>query len=158
MTQWKEPQVPRHVIQMIVMDAQDNILFLHRSDKVRSAKNVWSTPSGLHDIGETIEECGKRELYEEYGLEALPQSFELVGQYENIAGDENPPHYHWVVSIYIVYVKNVWEAVNKEPDKHDIMLIEDLFNIQGNWWDEHQFHPTYHDKLKTIIHELKNKN
>ena len=63
-----EPAIPRSVVQMVPVDLEGRLLVMHRSDKVRSAKNVWSFPSGLHDIGETQEQSVARELLEEYDL------------------------------------------------------------------------------------------
>lgn len=146
---WKEPAVPRHVIQMLVVDMNDNVLFLHRSDKVRSAKNVWSIPSGEHDIGETVHACASRELEEEYGLTVIDSY--ILTQYENIAGDLTPPHYHWVISIYKVIVDDVHKAVNKEPDKHDQMLIVNISDIGPTFFDEHQFHPSLHELVRTKL-------
>jgi ADP-ribose pyrophosphatase YjhB (NUDIX family) len=147
---WKEPAVPRHVIQMLVIDMEDNILFLHRSNKVRSAKNVWSIPSGEHDIGETVHACACRELQEEYGLTVIDSH--ILKQYENIAGDAEPPHYHWVISIYKVIVDDVHKAVNKEPDKHDQMLIINADKLDISFFDTHQFHPSLHELIKNKIY------
>jgi len=137
-------------IAVLVVDSKANILFLHRSDKVRSAKNVWSIPSGEHELGESIENCAYRELLEEYGL--VGKTIKIVDQYENIAGDAEPPHYHWVVSIYLIGVDDVYKAVNKEPDKHDQMLIVNYLA-----WDRykffvtHEFHPSLHARIRDNI-------
>lgn len=147
--QWKDPAVPRHVIQMLIMDSCGKVLIMHRSNNVRSARNVWSIPSGEHDIGETIQTCAARELHEEYGLDMLNMT--ILDQYENIAGDEAPPHYHWVVSIYGVLVKDVTAAMNKEPDKHDIMKFVSQEELIPQFFNEHKFHPTLHDKIKLNI-------
>lgn len=147
--EWKEPAVPQHVIQMLIIDEDDKVLIMHRSNNVRSAKNVWSIPTGMHDIGETVDDCIARELYEEYGLEA--EGLLLLDQYENIAGDAAPPHYHWVISIYAVYVEDVTKAVNKEPDKHDEMKFVHIKDLGPTFFENHQFHPSWHDLFKENV-------
>lgn len=142
---WKTPAVPRHVLQMLICDEDSRVLVMHRSNNVRSARNVWSIPTGEHEIGETIQNCLERELEEEYGLKA--EGAMLLDQYENIAGDEAPPHYHWVLSIYAVFVKNVTLAINKEPEKHDEMIFPYANEMNFEFFDTHKFHPSLHDLL-----------
>jgi ADP-ribose pyrophosphatase YjhB (NUDIX family) len=139
---WKEPAVPRHVLQMLIADPNGNVLIMHRSDKVKSAKNVWSIPTGTHELGESIHTCIIRELFEEFDL--LAERAFILEQYENIAGDISPPHYHWVLSIYGVLVKDVTKAVNKEPELHDQMIFPNWSTITPEWFDSHQFHPSLH--------------
>ncbi len=146
--EWKDPAVPRHVIQMLITDGK-HYLFMHRSNNVRSARNVWSIPSGEHEIGETIQACAYRELEEEYDLKA--KGLLLLDQYENIAGDENPPHYHWVISLYGIKVDDVGQAINKEPDKHDALIFPHWKDLTESFFDSHQFHESLHDKLKLNI-------
>jgi ADP-ribose pyrophosphatase YjhB (NUDIX family) len=146
--QWKEPAVPRHVIQMLVGDGT-KYLIMHRSNNVRSARNVWSIPSGEHEIGETIQACAYRELEEEYGLVALDHV--LLDQYENIAGDESPPHYHWVISLYGIKVEDVTKAINREPDKHDQMIFPTHQELNKEFFESHQFHPSLHETLNSNI-------
>lgn len=145
--QWKEPAVPRHVVQMFVHDENGLCLIMHRSNNVRSARNVWSIPSGEQEIGESVYAAIRRELYEEYGLEA--KESDLVFQYENIAGDENPPHYHWVISVFVVVVEDVTVAVNREPDKHDKLEFPELFDVLHSlpWKGQHVFHPSLDTRL-----------
>ena len=122
--------IPRHVLQMIVVDPSHRMLAMHRGPNVRSARNVWSFPSGLHDIGETAIACAARELHEEYNLVAMKTCF--LGQYENIAGDEpGTPQYHWVITMLGVIVNSLEDAINKEPDKHDKMEFPSLVEYMG---------------------------
>lgn len=141
---WKKPAVPRHVVQMLITDDYNRVLVMHRSNNVRSARNVWSIPTGEHEIGETIQETAKRELMEEYGLELIVGShIDCLFQYENIAGDADADEqYHWVITVYRVRVFDVRKAINREPDKHDKMEFVDL-NVMlydDKWKAEHTFH------------------
>lgn len=144
---WHEPAIPRSVVQMVPVDLEGRLLVMHRSDKVRSAKNVWSFPSGLHDIGETQEQSVARELLEEYDLKLRRAA--ICAVYENIAGDEDgQPQYHWVVSLFVALVDDVTAAVNKEPDKHDKMGVVPYTALAlDKFWEEHQFHKSFHDAM-----------
>lgn len=139
---WKEPAVPRTVVQAIVIDENHKSLLIHRSPTVRSAANVWSIPSGMQDIGEDIEQTIVRELMEEFSLS--PLSISIRGIYENIAGDENAMYqYHWVVIVVVLVVDDITKLMNNEPDKHDITEIvpinffRDIAAIKSK-----EFHPT----------------
>lgn len=125
---FKEPAVPRHAVQCLVVDRHGRLLVIHRSEKVRSAKNVWSFPSGLHDIGETLEVTMVRELHEEFAL--TPSSFGYLGVYENIGGDPSlVEQYHWVISVFAVLVDDLGYVINREPDKHDQFHLVELAEI-----------------------------
>ena len=54
-----------------VMDEQDRILLQKRPD------GVWGLPGGLMELGESAEEAGRREVFEETGVEI--GHLELVG-------------------------------------------------------------------------------
>jgi ADP-ribose pyrophosphatase YjhB (NUDIX family) len=140
-SKWIEPAVPRHCLQMLTVDAHGRMMAIHRSDKVRSAKNVWSYPTGLHDIGELVGDVIHRELMEEFNLEALRGS--PIGQYENIISDgEGGGKYHWVMSVYGVRIRTYDDIVNKEPDKHDQIQFHDY---REQAWVSLDFHKTFHD-------------
>lgn len=148
---WKQPAVPRHVVQMFVVDDFGKLLMMHRSNNVHSARNVWSIPTGTHEIGETAKHTIERELMEEYGLQAGESK--LIGQYENIAGDldhPNDPQYHWVLSLFAVRVDDVSKAINREPEKHDKMEFVDISILS----DSTKFLATYkfHDSLQYHMH------
>lgn len=150
---WKEPAVPRHVVQTIPVDESGDMLVMHRGANVRSAPNCWSFPSGLHDIGESAYNAAARELFEEYGLVAnklLP-----CGVYENIPGDG----YHWVISLYAARVGNVRHAKNMEPDKHDDMHFIPAWRLLDPiFWVDYTFHISFHNWMAInrgwVVHRL----
>lgn len=55
---------------VIVLDSELRILLQLRTDN-----NCWGLPGGSMDLGESLEEVAKRELYEETNLIANDQSF-----------------------------------------------------------------------------------
>lgn len=118
---WKKTTeaVPRTAVQMLCIDRKGEVLLIHRSPTVRSARDCWSFPSGLHDIGETLAETCSRELLEEFNLSAPPGAFVQLGTYENINGDPDAAEpWHWVVNTFAVIV-DFQTLINNEPDKHD---------------------------------------
>ncbi len=141
---WKKTDeaVPRTAVQMICIDRQGGVLLIHRSDQVRSARNCWSFPSGLHDIGETLQQSCARELEEEFGLVAAPESFVQLGVYENIDGDpECKQPWHWVVNTFAVLV-DFTTITNKEPEKHDAFEYAPL-DFFCNEVEKRNFHSSF---------------
>ncbi len=58
-----------------VIEQGDKILIAQRSNKNDGLENKWEFPGGKQEPGETLQECLKRELYEEFGIVAK------VGEY-----------------------------------------------------------------------------
>lgn len=102
---------------------------LYRGDKVRSARNCWALPSGLHEVGLTAEQQFAAELREELNLELIPGSAVPVFTYENILPGEPGVGggWHWVIVVLAARVKTLATMVNKEPDKHPDTELVDLF-------------------------------
>lgn len=122
MPDWNSFTEPRPYVTVsgIAIDGMGRFAMLHRSEKVRSARNCWSLPSGLHEVGLTLEQQFAQELKEEMGLEAFPNLSKVVGHYENIRPDgPDLPGWHWVIFVLVMRVKTLDTLVNSEPDKHD---------------------------------------
>jgi lipoyl(octanoyl) transferase len=72
------------LIQVLAHDGNGRVLLLHRKPE---RGNVWQPVTGSIEIGETAEECARRELIEETGQRAdiepigLHQSFMIESQY-----------------------------------------------------------------------------
>ena len=89
---------------ILVVDAQNRLLLLKRSDSGR-----WGPPGGSTEPGERVEEAAKRETLEETGLEIGEMMLfnvfsgpELYYKYPN--GDE-------VYNVTIVYLARDWRGV-----------------------------------------------
>jgi ADP-ribose pyrophosphatase YjhB (NUDIX family) len=111
---------------------------LYRSNNVRSAKNCWSVPSGLHEVGRTMGEQFARELFEELGLVwANAPRCDFIHAYENISSADR---WHWVINILSLHVRGFDSLVNREPDKHSeirLVTFDELHNLlfdpKVNW-------------------------
>lgn len=138
--EWKRLDIPTPypVVQMIVTDGH-SVLAIHRSHAVRSAKNIWSMPSGMHDIGETRDQCARRELLEEFGLTIKDLSF--IGAYENIVLNE-ADNFHWIIQTCVAKVRDFTDLVNREPDKHDEFRLVPVAAIE-TMVDDLQFHDSF---------------
>ncbi len=151
---WKqlEEPTPIHVVQMIPIDVTCRMLMLHRSHLVRSAKNMWSFPSGIHDIGETMFEACRRELKEEFNLEGGEMI--QLGTYDNIIDEEFK--FHWVISVFGVRVEDVHDAVNKEPDKHDIIRTEEHVSVlaEDSFFRRFNYHHSFEAWMKPRRHQV----
>lgn len=115
-----------------VFDGTGRMVLLHRSNEVRSAKNAWSFPSGLHEERLTLEAQLAAELNEELGLMSTGDFLE-IGTYENIAICDG---WHWVIVMFAARVRTLDSLVNREPEKHDDVALVHVndFNPQKYVW------------------------
>lgn len=129
---------PYTTVSGIAYDAEGHFPLMYRSDKVRSAKNAWSVPSGLHELGFTIHQQFATELKEELGLDVVDVAKSKVhGLYENIACNRpSEDNWHWVINVLSVQVETLDTLVNKEPHKHsEIRLVSVVdFNPRDFVW------------------------
>lgn len=111
---------------------------LYRGDKVRSARNCWALPSGLHEVGLTAEQQFAVELKEELNLDLIPGTAEPVFMYENIMPGEPGVGggWHWVILVLAAKVKTLDTLRNAEPDKHPNIDMVDLrsFPYADGFW------------------------
>lgn len=139
---------PHVTVAGFVYDATGHMVMLHRSAQVRSAKNAWSFPSGLHEERLTLEEQLGIELQEELGLEPTGR-YAQIGTYENIAIEDG---WHWVITMFNVRVVSLATVVNKEPHKHDEIRSVSIagFNADDYVWTPglKKFLESYWEKAK----------
>lgn len=103
----KENKIPRIGVGVIVMQAGKVLLGRRKGSH---GAGTWSISGGHLEFGETIEECAKRELAEETGL----QAFQIeVGPWSNDIID-NDKHY---VTLFAFVKKFEGEVKLLEPDK-----------------------------------------
>ena len=60
----KKPVTPLVGVDVFIPYSESRVLLIKRTDN-----GFWCTPGGSQDLGETPEECGVREVFEETGFE-----------------------------------------------------------------------------------------
>ena len=63
--------MPRASVKLLLLDEHDRVLLVHASDP-RTSRRSWYPVGGGVDAGESLDEAGRREAYEETGLAGLP--------------------------------------------------------------------------------------
>jgi ADP-ribose pyrophosphatase YjhB (NUDIX family) len=110
--------VPNVTTSGFAIDPEGFFPIIYRGPHVRSAKDCWSLPSGLHECGYTLPQQLAIELKEELGLDADWNRAVPLGFYENLAQVDN---WHWVIAVYAIPVKTLDTLINREPEKHPEM-------------------------------------
>jgi 8-oxo-dGTP pyrophosphatase MutT (NUDIX family) len=85
----------------VIIDEQDRLLLIQRSDNKR-----WAIPAGAMELGESMEECAIREVWEETGLRATsltPFAFYSSYTYTNDYG-------HTYQQILMSFRIHTWEG------------------------------------------------
>lgn len=93
-----------------VVILRDNKLLLGKRIGAHGAE-TWATPGGHLELGESIEECAKREVLEETGLEV--SNVQHLAFTNDIFSQEDK-HY---VTLFVVASYDEGEAEIKEPNK-----------------------------------------
>jgi len=131
---WKtftEPR-PYSSIGVFAIDELGRFPILFRGPNIRSARNKWSIPFGLHEVGKTMPEQAAAELTEECNLEAVVDTAIPLFFYENIAPEleQGGDQWHWICHVYAMRVKTLDTFINKEPDKHPVFRIIDMDELE----------------------------
>lgn len=90
---------------IIVVNENDEILLQHRTDR-----DMWGTPGGLQELGETFEEVAIRELYEETGLTANLEDLILIKAVSGESRKNSYPNGDIVYNNTILYMINKYSG------------------------------------------------
>ncbi|KUL32317.1 NUDIX domain-containing protein [Actinoplanes awajinensis] len=85
----------------VLFDEQGRLLLIQRSDNLR-----WAIPAGAMELGESMEQCAVRELWEETGLKATsltPYAFYTAYTYTNDYG-------HTYQQVLMTFLVHSWEG------------------------------------------------
>lgn len=93
-----------------VLVVRDGLVLLGKRLGAHGA-GTWAGPGGKLEFGESVEECARRELFEETGLELGPVT---AGPYSN---DRFPETGQQHVTLFVIARETRGTPVNKEPDK-----------------------------------------
>lgn len=99
----------------MIMNQNEEILLLQRSENSRNDFNKWGIPGGKVEYKEIVEEAVVRETEEECNLHLL--DIDYIGYVNHFVEDTGE---HWVSHVFLA---KEWEneAVNLEPEKHQDM-------------------------------------
>lgn len=96
-------------------DGEGNFVMHKRGAAARDEQGTWDFGGGGVKFNESLEDCLRREIQEEYGV--ILTSFEYLGFDEKFREHEGVPT-HWIGFRYLVLVDRD-KVHNAEPDKHD---------------------------------------
>lgn len=115
------PAYPRIGVGVLVV--HDNKCLLVKRGR-EPAKNQWSLPGGLVEIGETLESAAKRELLEECGIQIeLLSNFYI---FEFIESSKNRIKFHFVVIDYLAKYKSGELKAESDIDDADWFSIHEI--------------------------------
>lgn len=97
-----------------ILNRKGELFLSKRSQKARNERGKWEAPGGAVDFGERREDAVIREVKEEFGVDS-----EVTGVLH--VTDEILPEYnqHWVVTTFLIKIKNGQTPRIMEPDKCD---------------------------------------
>ncbi|MCP3031557.1 NUDIX hydrolase [Halobacillus sp. A1] len=88
----------------LIIDAQNRILLQHRTDNLQ-----WSHPGGAVEVGESVEDTVKREVFEETGLRV--QELEFFNIYSGDSQHYIYPNGDEVYFVNVIYICRKYEGV-----------------------------------------------
>ncbi len=93
------PSTPLMGVGAVIVEAE-RVLLVRRG--AEPLKGHWSLPGGLLEVGESLTEGVKREVWEETGL--LVEPVELIELIDKIHREDNRVRYHYVIADYLCRV------------------------------------------------------
>ncbi|MGB3111363.1 MAG: NUDIX hydrolase, partial [Candidatus Omnitrophota bacterium] len=68
---WIDYRNPLPVVACLVSNDDGDLLLIKRG--IEPCRGSWALPGGFIEAGETIQDAGERELFEETGLQGVPE-------------------------------------------------------------------------------------
>ncbi len=128
----------------ILHDGKGNVLYMRRSEKARDEHNKWNIGAGgTLEVGESLEECLRREVKEEAGADI--GTVQYLG-YRELMRENNDQKTHWLGHYYKVLVNPV-----------EVKIMEDA--CDGILWKSFHDMPTpmislYDDTYEKFKHHF----
>ena len=102
--------LPSPQIGVGILVVRDNHVLLGRRIGTHGS-GTWAAPGGKLEFGESIEQCARRELLEETGLEIGKIE---IGPYTNDVFADEQKHF---VTLLVIARNTIGAPTNQEPDK-----------------------------------------
>ena len=99
----------------LVFDREDRLLLHKRGDS-----GYWGIPGGYLEIGETVEEAARREVFEETGLRLGQMS--LFGIYSGVKNEWTHPNGDQVANVLIEFVCRDYEGELAQATEESIEI------------------------------------
>jgi 8-oxo-dGTP diphosphatase len=77
----RQPTILYTAVKALIKNQDGKVLILKQSDQTISGGNRYHPPGGIVELGETLEECITREIYEEVGVESNVEKLFDVGEW-----------------------------------------------------------------------------
>ena len=102
-------------VAFVCHDGKGKILLNKRSENCRDEQGRWDNGGGALEFGEMFEDCLRREIREEYCVDA--EEIVSIGTFNNLREHQGKTT-HWVAIVYAVKV-DPSKIQNGEPTKID---------------------------------------
>lgn len=106
-------------------DSSGKVLMHKRSNKCRDEHGKWDCGGGSMEFGETFEQTVRREIKEEYGVEALEIEYVCT---KNVLRENDGRKTHWIKNMHWVLV-DPSKVIKGEPEKMEEIGWFDLNNL-----------------------------
>ena len=130
-----------------VFDKENRLLLQRRTDN-----KSWGLPGGFMELGETVQEAAKREVFEETGLHL--GKLDLFGIYSGPDYDKTFPNGDQVSMVQLLFTCNEYEG---ELVNHNSESLNNAFfsldQLPENLFSDHQkfFHDLISNKEQPIL-------
>jgi ADP-ribose pyrophosphatase YjhB (NUDIX family) len=128
-------------ISFVLHDGRGRVMLHKRGEKCRDEQGNWDAGGGALEFDEEFEDCLRREIKEEFCVDALEIKFVSV---RNVLRIQNELPTHWISITYAVKVDPA-QVQNGEPHK-----IDEL-----GWFTWDNLPNPKHSQLQNAINEVK---
>lgn len=106
-------------------DGEGHVLFNKRGQNARDEQGTWDIGGGGLELGDTVENTLKKEIFEEYCTDVL--DYQFLG-FRELHRENNGKKTHWIALDYKVLVDKS-KVKNGEPHKFDAVEWFTLKNL-----------------------------
>lgn len=125
-------------------DGHGRFVMNKRGQKCRDEKGRWEIGGGALEVRQSVVDCLKKEVKEEYGADLI--SHEFLG-YRDVHRESKEGKTHWITLDFSVLI-NPKQVKNGEPEKFDAV---ELFTFDTIPSPTHSQFPKFVEKYKTIL-------